>query len=174
MRNNLTIVLTIALAAAFLLAGFIPAAPGTVATVSSAAAAVTPIPYSTDDGATFPIMNLGVLTPSPDQFVRVTITNTTNRNSFFRFRRDLYEQTGCNGGVCSGAIISQSTTPPVVLGPHEAASIDIHPTGFGIGGVVATRREFTTDLVIDILGIDSATGRIRWTAPSTDIGLVRF
>ena len=74
-----------------------------------------------------------------------------------RFRRIEYFQGACNGGVCTLAISSQTTSGPLTLMPGEGASMDIGATAFGVRGVVFSNRP---DVTVTAQTINTFTGEV--------------
>ena len=177
MKNNLrpcpTIILAVFLAMMFAILAFSQSTriANSKATDTSLNTLPTPIPYSTDDGATFPISNLAMLTLGPSQVLRLTIVNQANSIIHVRFRRIEYSQGPCNNGACLYEASSHATSNPVLLGAGEAASFDIPNTAVGVRGVVLSNSR---NVQVNAAIINSITGEIEaWVAPDTDVGTVR-
>ncbi|MFL6209994.1 MAG: hypothetical protein ACJ74W_14145 [Pyrinomonadaceae bacterium] len=123
------------------------------------------IPLSTDGGQTFPFDG-GVVTPGPNQLLRVSVVNRGDRNARVRFAWMEYSQDGCSGGVpsvCRHMVSSQGASPPQTLMTNEALSLDVPGMGNGVRVIVESSTKN-----VDVLGqmIERQTGAVAatWTA----------
>ena len=153
MKNNLTLFLTIG--AAFLLAVF--AFKPAPSAAQNSKPEVSPQPYSTDDGMTFPISFLAAVTLGQNQLLRFTVVSRDARLIRVRVRRFEYGAPVCANGVCLSETLTQAFTGGVTLATGEAASFDIPNTAYGVRGIVfSTSREATVNTEI----IDASTGEV--------------
>lgn len=92
-----------------------------------------------------PVADTGILTLSPHQMLRLTVTGDWDGDgdvsaAELSFRRLEYAQVSSNDGVRKTALASQTTSDSITLAPGEDASFDIPNTAFGVRGVVLSNR----------------------------------
>jgi hypothetical protein len=124
-------------------------------TVLSAAPAVK----AQQDGKRL-IADTGVITLGLNQVLRLSAQTGDGLilgNLYVRFRQVEYSQGACIGTVCKHVIASQSISPPIALGPGEAASIDITNNAFGVRGMVLSNSQ---DVRVTATVVDTVTGKI--------------
>ena len=103
----------------------------------------------------------GVITPSPDQVLRVTVAPGFRMDDVsVRFLWAQYGPQGCSGtpAVCRHMIVSQGTTPVQTPGPADALSFDIPGNGNGTRIIVESN---SANIAVDLMIIDSITGEVR-------------
>ena len=99
----------------------------------------------------------GIVALGSDQKLRVTIDwGDGGGQAVVRFRRIEYFQGDCNGGVCTLAMSSQTTSPPLTLMPGAGASMDIGATAFGVRRVVFSNRP---DVTVTAQTINTSTAK---------------
>ncbi|HXI94362.1 MAG TPA: hypothetical protein VNO24_30685 [Blastocatellia bacterium] len=98
----------------------------------------------------------GIVSLGPGQVLRVTVDwGDGSAEAVVRFRRIEYSQGACNGGLCTLAMSSQTTSGPLTLMPGEGASMDISDAAFGVRGVVFSNRP---DVKVTAEIINGSTG----------------
>jgi hypothetical protein len=107
------------------------------------------------------IADTGVITLGPNQVLRLSAQTGDGQILgnllYIRFRQVGYSQGACIGTVCKHVIASQSISPPIALGPGEAASIDITNSAFGVRGMVLSNSQ---DVRVTATVVDTETGKI--------------
>jgi hypothetical protein len=75
----------------------------------------------------------GIVTLGPNQRLRITVVGTGGAtDATVRFRQTTYSDGVCDAGVCTHAVVSQTTSAPTVLSQGEGASIEVDDTAFGV------------------------------------------
>lgn len=113
-----------------------------------------------------PVADTGIVTLSPNQMLRLTVTGDWNGDGDFSaaelfFRRLEYTHAGSNAsndGVSKTALASQTTSGSITLAPGEDASFDIPNTAFGVRGVVMSNRP---DVRVTAQIINRTTGEVQ-------------
>jgi hypothetical protein len=78
----------------------------------------------------------GIVTLGPNQKLRLTAVGKGSADATVRFRRTTYAEGACDAGVCTHAVLAQTTSAPVDLSQGEGASVEIDNAAFGVRGVV--------------------------------------
>ena len=100
----------------------------------------------------------GIVALGSGEVLRVSIDwGDGGAQAVVRFRWIEYSQGACNGGVCTLAMSSQTTSGPLTLMPGEGASMDIGATAFGVRGVVFSNRP---DVTVTAQTINTSTGEV--------------
>jgi hypothetical protein len=116
------------------------------------------------------IWDSGIITPGPNQILRLIITaaGTTDTDLLVRFTKMAYVEGACSGDVCRSLFAGGSTSDLIRLGAGEAASIDVPPAAFAVRGIVyGSRRNARVTYQI----IDAVTGEVvaaKWYVPDMD------
>jgi len=71
------------------------------------------------------VADTGVVTPGPNQTLRLFVFDDTDGAETVAFRRISYSQDVCSGGICNAAVSSESQTANVTILPGEAALFDM-------------------------------------------------
>jgi hypothetical protein len=75
----------------------------------------------------------GVVILGSNQKLRLTVVGKGGAgDATIRFRTTTYADGACDAGVCTHAVVSQTTSAPTVLSQGEGASIEIDSAPFGV------------------------------------------
>jgi hypothetical protein len=105
------------------------------------------------------VVDTGVISPSSNQVLRLTVAGPGNDTITVRFRRQQYSPGTCGGGVCVQQVASDDTSGPVTLSAGEAASINVSSTP-AFPSVRAMLLSNNRDVRVTAQIIDIATGEV--------------
>ena len=108
------------------------------------------------------VADTGFVPLVPGQMLRLTVVSPrdpVSGQAAGKFRRIDYTQGVCNGGVCKHAVLSENTSPSIMLESNEAVSFDITPmpNSSGVRGVIVSNSR---DLRVNALIIETVSGNV--------------
>ena len=116
------------------------------------------------------VADTGVITLGQNQTLRVAIHSPRDSASGLPtgFRRIEYTQGACGDGICKHEISSQTASPPVLLNPNEALTVDLDWSA-NVSGTRIIVLSSSQDVQVNVLIIDNATGEILSIDKSTPL-----